>query len=95
MIRLTGDADGVASMSGFSGNSSRVLAHVAGSAKSLREPVIHRETFDATNAAHRSAFYEFKHTGRWSKHFNSEYPFTNVVDTINNKLLDYLETIDQ
>lgn len=58
-------------------------------AKSLLGTTIPRVDFDPTNPSHLSAFCIFRNTGKWTIHFNGQYPYT-VPRTIERKLLDHV-----
>lgn len=62
--------------------------------KVLSQVQIKREHFDASNKAHREAYFNFRKTGKWTVKFHNEFPYTDVVATINAKLFDHLETLD-
>jgi hypothetical protein len=68
------------------------FVHPGVDSKILSKIPFDRVHFDPANSEHVKAFFTFRKTGKWTMKFHNEFPFTDVVATITDKILKNVES---
>ena len=70
-------------------NNNKNMLHSNHVSQILLNAKIERFQFDANNAADRAVYYHFSQTGKWTKHFEFNFPHSSAVAMCQRKLIEY------